>query len=114
MTQSPRRNPEGTIEVLSHGYGIGVRNTFVNGHKSGAIAEFSKFHLQHAVHIWHPTSRSPTSTRKENSITAQGSQIRHLLDVRWQKLRPLSMAQSLVALISRALDGCYAGAPKGL
>ena len=59
MTQIDHgETPKDTIEVLSRmGHGIGVRNTFVNGHKwMEAIAEFSKipvFNMQ--CDIWHPT-----------------------------------------------------------
>lgn len=119
MTQIDHgETPKDTIEVLSRmGHGIGVRNTFVNGHKwMEAIAEFSKipvFNMQ--CDIWHPTqSFADLYTIKEkfhNELKGRKFVISWTSAGKY--MRPLSMAQSLVALMPRFGMDVTLAHPKG-
>lgn len=98
--------PKDTIEVLSRmGHGIGIRNTLVNGHKwMEAVAKYSKipvFNMQ--CDKWHPTQSLADifTIREKFGRDLRGKKF----VISWTSapnyIRPLSMANSLVALMTR-------------
>jgi len=110
--------PKDTIEVLSRmGHGIGVRNTFVNGHKwMQAIAEFSKIPVYNMqCDLWHPTQSLADlfTIREKFHNELRGRKFVISWTSAGKYMRPLSMAQSLVTLMPRfGLDVTLAH-PKG-
>ena len=110
--------PKDTIEVLARmGHGIGVRNTFVDGHKWMAeLAKYSKIPVYNMqCDIWHPTqSIADLFTIKEkfhNDLKGRK------FVISWTSagnyMRPLSMANSLVTLMPRFGMDVTLAHPKG-
>lgn len=98
--------PKDTIEVLGRmGHAMGVRNTLVDGHKWMAeCAKHSRIPIYNMqCDIWHPTqSLADLMTIREKF----GKDLRgRKFVISWTSapgyMRPLSMAQSLVALMPR-------------
>ncbi|ATW25842.1 ornithine carbamoyltransferase [Candidatus Formimonas warabiya] len=95
-----------TIEVLSRmGHGIGIRNTLVGGHKWMAeVAKHAKIPVYNMqCDIWHPTQSicDLYTIREKFGTDLRGRKF----VISWTSapnyVRPLSMAQSLVALMPR-------------
>ncbi len=98
--------PKDTIEVLARmGHAIGVRNTFVNGHKwMSELAKYSKIPVYNMqCDIWHPTqSIADLFTIKEKfNNDLKGKKFVISWTSAGNYMRPLSMAQSLVTLMPR-------------
>jgi len=110
--------PQDTIEVLSRmGHAIGVRNSFVNGHKwMQELAKYSKIPVYNMqCDLWHPTqSIADLFTIKEKfNDELRGRKFVISWTSAGNYMRPLSMAQSLVSLMPRfGLDVTLAH-PKG-
>ncbi len=110
--------PKDTIEVLSRmGHGIGVRNSFVNGHKwMQELAKYSKIPVMNMqCDLWHPTQAlADIYTIKEKfNNELRGRKFVISWTSAGKYMRPLSMAQSLVTLMPRfGLDVTLAH-PKG-
>jgi N-acetylornithine carbamoyltransferase len=110
--------PKDTINVLGRmGHAVGVRNSFVNGHKwMQELAKYSKIPVYNMqCDLWHPTqSIADLFTIKEkfhNELKGRKFVISWTSAGKY--MRPLSMAQSLVALMPRfGLDVTLAH-PKG-
>lgn len=98
--------PKDTIEVLSRmGHGIGIRNTLVNGHKwMEAVAAHSKIPVWNMqCDKWHPTQglADIMTIREKFGKDLRGKRF----VISWTSapnyIRPLSMANTLVALMTR-------------
>lgn len=98
--------PKDTIEVLSRmGHGIGIRNTLVNGHKwMEAVAQHSKIPVWNMqCDKWHPTQglADIMTIREKFGRDLRGKRF----VISWTSapnyIRPLSMANTLVALMTR-------------
>jgi N-acetylornithine carbamoyltransferase len=110
--------PQETVEVLGRmGHGIGVRNTLVGGHKwMRALTEHAKIPVMNMqCDLWHPTQALAdimTIQEKFNN-ELRGRKFVISWTCAGEYMRPLSMANSLVALMPRfGLDVVLAH-PKG-
>lgn len=110
--------PQDTIEVLARmGHAIGVRNSFVDGHKwMQELAKHAKIPVYNMqCDLWHPTqSIADLYTIKEKfNDELRGRKFVISWTSAGNYMRPLSMAQSLVSLMPRfGLDVTLAH-PKG-
>ncbi len=98
--------PQDTIEVLSRmGHGIGVRNTLVDGHLwMEALAKYAKIPVMNMqCDIWHPTQAlADIMTIKEKfNNELRGRKFVISWTCAGNYMRPLSMANSLVAIMPR-------------
>lgn len=98
--------PKDTIEVLSRmGHAIGIRNSFVDGHKWMAeLAKHSKIPVYNMqCDIWHPTQSIADlfTIREKFGKDLRGRKFVISWTSAGEYMRPLSMAQSLVALMPR-------------
>ncbi|MDR0841324.1 MAG: ornithine carbamoyltransferase [Christensenellaceae bacterium] len=110
--------PKDTIEVLSRmGHAIGVRNSFVDGHKwMRELAKYSNIPVYNMqCDLWHPTQSIADlyTIREKFHNELKGRKFVISWTSAGNYMRPLSMAQSLVTLMPRfGLDVTLAH-PKG-
>jgi len=110
--------PKETINVLGRmGHAVGVRNTFVGGHKWMAeLAKYSKIPVYNMqCDIWHPTqSFADLFTIKEKfNNELKGRKFVISWTSAGKYMRPLSMANSLVTLMPRFGMDVTLAHPKG-
>jgi len=98
--------PKDTVEVLGRmGHGIGIRNTLVGGHEwMQAVAEHSSIPVYNMqCDVWHPTQALADmfTIREKFGKNLSGKKFVISWTSAGNYMRPLSMANSLVAIMTR-------------